>query len=494
MKRIVIAFLICMLAPILLSTQSLAANPPDSVVIKQTVLDFYNGYYSGDTARMEKSIHPDINRATPRDVPQTGRTLLAYSTYSALIENTRAKVGALDDTARHIQVKIINIDTDVANVKVTSAAFTDFVQVVKLDGPWKIVNAISAAGIAGPPRFKEFNSESERPAIEKAAIDYLKGQSGGDAKRLELTISPDFSKITLIPFPATGHTGIRRQRYESLIENAIGGLGKQDEIYRDYRATVLDSHDGMAVVRCDQLGTYEFVQMYKSSGRWLILNSIIKANLNLTIAKAMTITAGDTMPNFTLPIYGGGTFTLADYRGKTVLLMFPRGWIGNAWCTYCPYQYLEFEQLQQSSDIEAKYNVKIAFVMPYSGDRIKDWLAKFPANLQTLETIKNPQPAPVAGTYQADYAAWANKKFPLKFNVKETDPHKIIPVLIDEDRALSRQLKIATGFWDNIPSEQNMASVFIIDKAGVLRLKYIGQMTEDRPSVDYILDFIKNMK
>jgi alkyl hydroperoxide reductase subunit AhpC len=70
----------------------------------------------------------------------------------------------------------------------------------------------------------------------------------------------------------------------------------------------------------------------------------------------------------------------------------------------------------------------------------------------------------------------------------------VIPVLVDEHRTLSRQVKIFTNFWDGISSEQNMASVFIIDKDGILKFKYISQMTEDRPSVGYFLDFIKKMK
>jgi hypothetical protein len=164
------------------------------------------------------------------------------------------------------------------------------------------------------------------------------------------------------------------------------------------------------------------------------------------------------------------------------------------WCPYCPYQYLELEKLLRESDLRAKYNLDIAFVLPYSKDRIKDWLEKFPEAITTVENVKNPQPAPAAGSFQSDYSKWARKAFPIKFDVKKDDPHKLIPVLADEGRTLSRQLKIFTGFWDGITSEQNRATVLVIDKNGVLQFKYVGQMTEDRPSIDYILDFIGRMK
>lgn len=493
-NKVLFAIVLLMLALSPSPAQSDPAGQEDAAAIRQTALDFFDGFYSGDVPRMEKAIHPDINRVTPRDLPQTGRTTLTYSTYSALIENTRARTGALDEAARHIQIQILNIDTDVANVKVTSATFTDFVQAVKLDGAWKLVNALSAPGSGTPPRLKDFNVEAEREAIRQTALDYLAGISGADAKRLEITLSPDFNKITLNPVAATGKTSLRRQRYESIMENALARLGKQDEIYRDNRAAILDVADGMAVVRCDMTGAYEFVQMYKSGDAWRVLNSIAKPDASLALVQALTVTAGNPMPDFTLPVYGGGEFTLSKYRGKNVLLVFPRGWLGAAWCPYCPYQYLELEQLEKTSGIKAKNNLEIAFVLPYASDRIADWLEKFPDALQTVEKFKNPQPPPAPGSLQADYAAWVRQNFPLTFDVKKDDSHTDIPVLIDENRALSRQVKIFTRFWDGVSSEQNMASVFIIDPNGILRFKYIGQMTEDRPGVAFLLDFIRKIR
>jgi hypothetical protein len=474
--------------------QGNASNTADSAAIRQTALDYIDGYYSGDVGRIEKAVHPDLNKATPRDLPQTGRTTLAYTTYSGLVEFTRAKIGALDDTARHIQVRILSIDNDVSNVKITSASFVDYIQEAKLDGEWKIINVIFTTGAKVPPRLKDFKADDERAAVEKTALTYLSGISGADAGRLETALDPEYNRVTLNPIAQTGKTSIRRQRYETLMESAYAGIGKQDEIYRNNRASILDIADGVAIVKCEMPGIYDFIQLYKSSGQWKVFNSIVRPNNSLTLARAMTVTAGEVMPGFTLPVYGGGDFNLESYRGKNVLLIFPRGWTGNAWCSYCPYQYLELEQLEKKSGIMAKNNLEIAFVMPYSSERIKDWMEKFPDALQTVETIKNPQPQPAAGSIQAEYADWAKGHFPIVFEVKKDDPHDVIPVLVDENRTLSRNLKIFTNFWDGISAEQNMASVFIIDKNGILRFKYIGQMTEDRPSVEFLLDFIKKMK
>jgi peroxiredoxin len=474
--------------------QEMKPGSGDEEAIRQTALDYIEGYYSGDAARMERAIHPDLNKAAPRDLPQTGRTTMNYTTWSGLIELTRAKTGMLDDTARHIYVEILDTGNDVANVKVVSANFTDYLQIVKLDGDWKIVNVLWTSGINVPPRLKNFDPELERPEAEKAAMTYLNGLSAADAGRLQQVTDPEFNKISLQTIAQTGKTTFRRQRYESVIEGAYAGFGKQDEVYRNNQVTILDLTDGLAVAKCVSSGVIEYVQMYKGNGQWKIFNSIARPNPALTLQLAMTVTAGNPMPGFSLPVYGGGTFNLDNYKGKTIMLIFPRGWTANGWCAFCPYQYLELEKLEKEKGIMAKNNLQIAFVMPYSNEKIKDWMEKFPEALQIVENIKNPKQPQAPGSIQAEYAAWARSNFPLVFDVKKDDPHTTIPVLVDEDRTLSRQLKIFTGFWDGGTSEQNIASVFIIDKQGILRLKYIGQMTEDRPGVDYLLDFVKTIR
>lgn len=465
-------------------------NKDDSLAIKQTVLDYAEGFYSGDVARMEKAIHPDLNKATPRVLPQSGRTILTYTTYSGLIENTRGRAGELEESKRNISVNILDINQDVANVKLVSANFCDYLQILKIDDQWKIVNVLWTNGISNP-RLKEFKPEDEKDAIIKTVSMFTEGFISGDAKRVQTTIDPEFNRVTYNPLPQTGKVTIRRQRFDSIVENTFARIGKLDETGRDFQLEVLDIMDGLAVVKVETVNQLEFIQIYKSGGEWKIFNTISKQKPGLTLAPLLPAIVGEPMPDFTLPIYGGGEFTLSKYKGQNVLLMFPRGWVVNSWCTYCPYQYLELGELQKENNIRKKYNLEIAFVLPYNKEKVTDWFDKLPDVLNTLETVKNP---PAQGNpLQVEYGAWAKEHFPKKFEVRKGETPNDIPVLIDTDRKLSNQLKLFTKFWDGVTSDQNIASIFIIDKNGILQFKYLGQMTEDRPSTEYILDFIKRM-
>ncbi len=225
------------------------AHSPDAKAIRQAALDYADGFYSGDAARMEQAIHFDLNKAFPRFIARTGRCALAYTTYSQLIELTRAKVGLLPDTARHLAVEIVHVEDGVAITKVTSANFNDYLQLMRLNDQWKIVNVLWNGGPANTARLKDFKGNDERAAVELAAMNFVEAAQSADARRLAEVIDQDFSRATLIPAPQTGRQYVQRVRSVGLVENTYARFGRTDEEQRDNRVEMLDVMDGLAVAR-----------------------------------------------------------------------------------------------------------------------------------------------------------------------------------------------------------------------------------------------------
>jgi peroxiredoxin len=65
------------------------------------------------------------------------------------------------------------------------------------------------------------------------------------------------------------------------------------------------------------------------------------------------------------------------------------------------------------------------------------------------------------------------------------------PILIDAERKLSKGLGIFSTEWSGSKVDQNIPSVYIIDKNGMLKFKYIGQNTWDRPSYENLFKILK---
>lgn len=149
---------------------------------KQAALDYIDGAHEGNAERMERGIHPELNKITLRKLPNSEKTVLFKAGSSRLIELIRAnvaplekekrnikvtiytvkeglacvkvvsamfydylllaKMGMLEAGKRNIKVTIFDVREDIAMAEVLSTMYYDYLQLAKLDGQWKIVNVL----------------------------------------------------------------------------------------------------------------------------------------------------------------------------------------------------------------------------------------------------------------------------------------------------------------------------------------------------------------
>jgi len=202
---------------------------------------------------------------------------------------------------------------------------------------------------------------------------------------------------------------------------------------------------------------------------------------------------GDMMPDFTLPVVQGGTVALSALKGKNVLIIFPRGRVGDHWCQICHYQYAELADLERELQIRKKYNLEILFVLPYDKSTVEHWTDIFPEQMAVIEGWKNPPAEAQKDPGTARWMETSRRLFPKKFVMSKDSIPLPFPILIDGERKLSEGLQLFTLFWDRSYVEQNMATVFLLDSEARVRFKYLSQNTVDRPSADFLLKFIERM-
>ncbi len=201
---------------------------------------------------------------------------------------------------------------------------------------------------------------------------------------------------------------------------------------------------------------------------------------------------GQPMPDFTLPVYQGGTLTLSSLRGKNVLILFPRGYAAeNYWCTICNYRYVELAELEKAKKIREKYNVEILVVFPYPHDIVTAWLEALPGQLETVKNTKNPaDPSKLDEKGKARMERF-RQLFPADYTLEKGTILIPFPILVDGERTLSKSLDLFRREWTGSKVDQNIPSVYIIDANGVLQFKYLGQNTIDRPGYDYLMKVLE---
>ena len=130
------------IALVLHGTSVVAQTAADSTAIRQTALDYIQGWYSGDAARMERALHPELAKRIVRS-DSLGRFRLDQQSAMTLVQNTRTGGGKDTPAAdRHDDVRILDVYRNAASVRIDASYWIDYLQVAKWRGRWVIVNVL----------------------------------------------------------------------------------------------------------------------------------------------------------------------------------------------------------------------------------------------------------------------------------------------------------------------------------------------------------------
>lgn len=205
------------------------------------------------------------------------------------------------------------------------------------------------------------------------------------------------------------------------------------------------------------------------------------------------VTVGQQMPDITLPAIQGGEISLSDFRGKNVLLIFPRGRVGDHWCQICHYQYAELVELENQRGLMAQHNLEILFVLPYGEGAVQEWVDIFPSQMDVIEGWKNPTDQENLSDRARSWMETARRLFPMQFSYESGNAPVPFPILVDDGAEVSRQLGLFRTEWGGSEVDQNVPTIFVLDAEGVVQFKYHSQSTVDRPSYDYLFRVIDRL-
>jgi len=120
-----------------------AQTSQDTTAIKQASLDYLEGWYSGDTDRMEKALHPNLVKRRIATLPQTGADIIDQVSAASMVEYTKAGIGKKQaEEGQTNEVIILDIYKGIASVKAVSKDYIDYLHIGKVNEEWKILNVL----------------------------------------------------------------------------------------------------------------------------------------------------------------------------------------------------------------------------------------------------------------------------------------------------------------------------------------------------------------
>jgi hypothetical protein len=124
------------------AAQTATAAGPEDAAIRQTALDYIEGWYEANPERMERALHPDLAKRIVRTGPQ-GQNRLDQMSAMSLVQGVRRGGGKMTPKEKQQKdVTVLDVFENAASVKIVAADWIDYLQMAKWGGRWVIVNVL----------------------------------------------------------------------------------------------------------------------------------------------------------------------------------------------------------------------------------------------------------------------------------------------------------------------------------------------------------------
>ena len=115
-------------------------------------------------------------------------------------------------------------------------------------------------------------SDTDREAIKRTALNYADGWYEGNAEKMESALHPDLAKRIVRTNPQ-GQSGLGQMSALSLIQGTRTGSGKQTPAAEQQKdVTILDVMGTAATVKLEMRDWVYYMHIGKFNGKWVIIN------------------------------------------------------------------------------------------------------------------------------------------------------------------------------------------------------------------------------
>ena len=116
-----------------------AADDTQKAIVA-TALDYYEGWYDGDAARMDRALHPQLVKRS-LEADDGIETITAPWMVDATAQGRGRRA---DPAERRIDIRVDHVHGSIATAHASGPVYVDYLQLVLVDGRWRILNALWA--------------------------------------------------------------------------------------------------------------------------------------------------------------------------------------------------------------------------------------------------------------------------------------------------------------------------------------------------------------
>jgi hypothetical protein len=113
----------------------------DELGITAALMDYFDGWFEGDPARMEAVLHPELAKRGAR--PDESEQQVVSMTAEQMVGWTRDGDGVRERPASlEIRVEVLDIHQQIATAVVRSTVYVEYAHLVRTRGRWRVLNTV----------------------------------------------------------------------------------------------------------------------------------------------------------------------------------------------------------------------------------------------------------------------------------------------------------------------------------------------------------------
>ncbi|MBT8197468.1 MAG: nuclear transport factor 2 family protein [Acidimicrobiia bacterium] len=114
--------------------------PEEVAAVRAAAADYIAGWYHGDTARMDRALHGELEKRTlVRDEDEATGSFRSVSK-ERMLELTAA--GGGEDPDAEMEIVVDDISGDIASAHTITEEYVDYLHLVRTPEGWKIANVL----------------------------------------------------------------------------------------------------------------------------------------------------------------------------------------------------------------------------------------------------------------------------------------------------------------------------------------------------------------
>jgi len=145
LKLLTLIPIICYFSSFVLEGPAPVKESDDTRQVREAILDYVEGVYTADTARIHRSVNPSlVKRGSVRNRESGTYSAFNEMSFQQLLELTRNwnKDGKRADANSIREIEIYDVQDKTAAAKLTAVWGTDYFHLAKIDGKWMIMNVL----------------------------------------------------------------------------------------------------------------------------------------------------------------------------------------------------------------------------------------------------------------------------------------------------------------------------------------------------------------